>query len=232
MPTMAEHRGTTAAPQLGSWACLRRPAPPSIPLALLAHPPWGKPRTLLISDLDSPGFEHGPQGTSTGSCPHGDGCGKGHRQHSAEGRAPAVLYVGGGTGSTGNGGGHWGSLWGGGWQCCAQGCPHCPVSLHSLHRRWPSLDQPTRSARAGPMCFWIQSQLLAQERQMEAVLNSSSSAGCTEPHGPNLPWRGSPGREQGSSAYLHSQSAHPGARPSADFVLSAAANDKEESRGH
>lgn len=36
-----------------------------------------------------------------------------------------MLCVGDGTGSTGNGGDTGGSVWGGGWQCCAQGC--CPA---------------------------------------------------------------------------------------------------------
>lgn len=226
MPTTAGHRGTTAAPQLGSWACIRRPAPPSIPLALLAHPPWGKPRAFLLSDLDSPGFEHGPQARALATVPTGLSVGKG-TQHSAEGRAPAVPYAGGGTGSTGNVVGLWGGL-------------RRDEAGSAVHGAAPTVSSLctvcTGDAQAwtcrGPMCFWIQpQQLLAQEGQMEAVLNSSSSAGCTEPHGPQLSWRESPGGEQGSSAYLHSQSAHPGARPSADFVLSAAANDKEESRG-
>lgn len=226
MPTTAGHRGTTTAPQLGSWACIRRPAPPSIPLALLAHPPWGKPRVFLLSDLGSPGFEHGAQGMSTGTCPHGAERGKGH----------SALCRGEGTSSAVRWRWHWqhwewcGTLWG----LCGD---RAGSAVHKAAPTVPSLctvctgDAQGWTCR-GPMCFWIQlQQLLAQQGQMEAVLNSSSSAGCTDPYGPRLSWRGSPGGKQGSSAYLHSQSAHPGARPSADFVLSAAANDKEESRG-
>lgn len=174
-----------------SWAlghCLQSPAPHSIPLALLVHPPCGKPHTFLLSDLEFPGFGHSPQGTSTGSCPHGAGHGLcmgkgtgstlhrgGHRQCSMREMALAALGMVRDTG---------GSAWGGCWQCCAQGCHPAVPSLcavcigNNQARTTPPGLHMQEQAPGGPICFWIRSQwLLAQGGQMKALLNSGSSAG-------------------------------------------------------
>lgn len=90
-----------------------------------------------------------------------------------------MLWVG--DGSPGNGG-HpvWGSVWGGGWQCCAQGsCPAVPslCTGDSLAQTTPLGWHMQEQALEGPMCFWVQSQwLLAQGGQGKAVLDSGSSA--------------------------------------------------------
>lgn len=97
-----------------------------------------------------------------------------------------MLCVGDGTGSTGNGGDTGGSVWGGGWQCCAQGCCPAVPSLCTGDSRvqttplgWHTQEQ----APGGPVCFWVQSQwLLAQGGQVKAVLDSGSSAGGHRMH--------------------------------------------------
>lgn len=74
-------QGHHPALQLTSWASLGRLAPHSIPLALLAHPPCGKPRTFLLSDLVPLGLDAVPRAQAPAAVPRGLGKGTGSTQH-------------------------------------------------------------------------------------------------------------------------------------------------------
>jgi len=141
VPTTAGHGGTTQPP---SWALghadralLPAQSPwqrsPTLPVGSLAHSCFltsaplvldTVPRAQALAAAPHPGAGHGLcTGKGTGSTLHRAG-------------HPAVLHLGDGTGSTGNGGGLWGLCVGRVLAVLCTGLPPCrPFSLLNLRRR-------------------------------------------------------------------------------------------------